>query len=232
MTFLNPDPMDPYNIYAPTCGSDTIQKIPKSKKVDARIWKKYLSFENHPFNSVSGSEFVKQYTPWLEEKNLEYGLKTEYNPCMGDWDPVYMNKKSVLEALNAYDHYDPTKNGVWPNTPDDWTYGSETQDIATLFPTFFENAPEWKITIVSGDVDAAVPFVGTQRWIECLGRDVVKDWKDWLYYDGFNNDVGGIVKVYDGLILQTVKGCGHTIPSYCPQQGFMFFQQFINGTFL
>ena len=36
------------------------------------------------------------------------------------------------------------------------------------------------IQVVSGDADAAVPFVGTERWIDCLGRNVVKDWSNWM----------------------------------------------------
>ena len=230
--------MDPYNIYAPTCG-DSMVDIDKNnnnkKKKCRKIPLKWLRYENNPLNSVSGNKFFKNYTPWINNKLKSYGFDENgyiYNPCMGNWDPVYMTTTDVLESIHASSEYNPTTNGVWPNTPDSWKYGSETQDIALLFPQIFKQAPDWKITVVSGDADAAVPFVGTQRWVECLGRKVIKDWADWIYFDGFNNDVGGIVKVYDGLILQTVKGCGHTIPSYCPQQGFLFFQDFINGTFL
>jgi len=69
--------------------------------------------------------------------------------------------------------------------------------------------------------------MGTERWIECLGREVVRDWNNW-WMDG---DVAGSYKIYDGITFETVKGCGHTIPTYCPEQGFLFFEQYINGTY-
>ena len=31
--------------------------------------------------------------------------------------------------------------------------------------------------------------------------------------------------------FQTVKHCGHTIPTYCPQPGFQFFKDFVDGTY-
>ena len=86
---------------------------------------------------------------------------------------------------------------------------SPLQDIALLFPEFFAKAPHWKIAVVSGDADSAVPFMGTERWIECLGRNVVKDWRNWF----LNGDVAGSVINYENIALVTVKGAGHTIPT-------------------
>jgi hypothetical protein len=57
-------------------------------------------------------------------------------------------------------------------------------DIMVPYFERFINETDWRILIWSGDVDAAVPFIGTQRWIECLGQDVKRDWNNW-----FTNDV-------------------------------------------
>jgi serine carboxypeptidase-like clade 2 len=64
-----------------------------------------------------------------------------------------------------------------PNKPKNWNYGDETADIALLFPEFFTKAPNWRLLVVSGDADAAVPFIGTERWIQCLGRPDKKPWR-------------------------------------------------------
>lgn len=48
----------------------------------------------------------------------------------------------------------------------------------------FLRETDWRVLVRSGDADAAVPFEGTQRWIECLGQPVVEDWDQW-----FTNDV-------------------------------------------
>lgn len=34
-----------------------------------------------------------------------------------------------------------------------------------------------------------------------------------------DKDVAGARLQYDGVEFITVKGCGHTIPTYCPKQG-------------
>jgi len=79
---------------------------------------------------------------------------------------------------------------------------------------------------VSGDADAAVPFLGTERWMECLQRPVANDWRKWE----LDGDVAGMIKDWDHISLVTVKGCGHTIPTYCPEAGYAFFANWLNGT--
>ena len=63
------------------------------------------------------------------------------------------------------------------------TTGDEKEDIALLFPKFFKLAPHWKIAVVSGTADAAVPFLGTERWMECLSQPVLEDWQLWYMND-------------------------------------------------
>ena len=80
----------------------------------------------------------------------------------------------------------------------------------------------------SGDADAAVPYIGTERWIECLGRPVAQDWAPWFTDDAaFGPQVGGMVKVFDRISFLTVKGCGHTVQTYCPQQGYDYYHQWL-----
>ena len=146
----------------------------------------------------------------------------------GDTEIVFLgrgatdDKGNVLAALHATSHPNPK----WPGDRPGWKYGDEKEDVALLFPDFFANASEWKIAVVSGTADAAVPFVGTQRWLECLGRPVKTDWKDWF----LNSDVAGAIKQFDRIDFVTVKGCGHTIPTYCPEAGFAILDNWLNDT--
>ena len=85
-----------------------------------------------------------------------------------------------------------------------WSYGDETEDIALLFTDVFfadERAKDWKIWVVSGTADAAVPFIGTERWMNCLNRTIETDWSYWY----LNQDVAGAQLDYDGISLVTVK---------------------------
>jgi len=99
------------------------------------------------------------------------------------------------------------------------------KDIALLFPKFFAKRPDWKILVVSGTADAAVPFIGTQRWMGCLGRNVVNDTRSWL----LDGQVAGSIMDWEGISLATVKGCGHMIPLYCPEAGYAFFANWLSG---
>lgn len=41
--------------------------------------------------------------------------------------------------------------------------------------------------------------------------------------------VGGYLEAYKGLLLITVRGAGHTVPSYQPQRALTLFSSFLDG---
>merc|ERR1711964_949696 len=95
-----------------------------------------------------------------------------------------------------------------------------------LFPMFLEKVPHWNIEIVSGTSDPNCPFTGTFRWVNCLGRTINVDTYDWTV-----NDIpAGKTTEYEGITLTTVKGCGHVIPTYCPEPGLEFLRNFFSRT--
>ena len=49
------------------------------------------------------------------------------------------------------------------------------------FATVLRHISSWRILIYSGDADSAVPFIGTQRWIQCLNSPITSDWANWNY---------------------------------------------------
>eukprot|EP01006_Ploeotia_vitrea_P013418 TRINITY_DN35136_c0_g1_i1.p1 TRINITY_DN35136_c0_g1~~TRINITY_DN35136_c0_g1_i1.p1 ORF type:complete len:460 (-),score=60.53 TRINITY_DN35136_c0_g1_i1:63-1442(-) len=169
-----------------------------------------------------GDKFVSMYTPFLDHLRLKYDIGTHYNPCATRWTPPYMRQDDVIKAVHAKKLTDRK----WPSPPADWQYGNERQDIAKLFPTFFEKAPHWRIAIYSGAADSAVPFMGTERWINCLKRPVETEWYNWFY----EKDVAGSVKKWDKIMFFTIKGCGHTVPSYCPPQSLEYFSKWLDNT--
>ena len=62
--------------------------------------------------------------------------------------------------------------------------------------------------------------------MECLARPVTADWRAWKLH----GDVAGMVKDWaPKLSLVTVKGCGHTIPTYCPEAGYAFLDNYLYG---
>lgn len=194
-----PSPLDPYNVLAPTCHND----------------------------AEAGEEYVRRNSPGLIRLREKYNMNVSYNPCINRWTPQYLNEPEVLKAIHVDKHY--TRH--WPSDAKGWYYNEGPEgakkDIALIFPKFFEKRPDWKIVVVSGTADAAVPFLGTERWMKCLNRPVVKDMTAWM----LDGDVAGMVKTWDKIQLVTVKDCGHTIPTYCPKAGLAFFQNWMDGTF-
>ncbi len=196
---LVPTPLDFYDILVPTCHDSDKQSVGMT----------------HP------------HMPFLRHMRDTYGLDlggaSAYDPCLSALTSEYINQPNVLAAINAKANPDRK----WPGHPSNWGYNQgvegEKKNIALLFPKFFAGAPDWKIWVVSGTADSAVPFLGTERWMNCLGRKVTSEWQPWL----LNKDVAGVVKQYDGMAFVTVKGCGHTIPTYCPEAGYQFFANYL-----
>lgn len=61
----------------------------------------------------------------------------------------------------------------------------------------------------SGDVDGAVPSLGTEGWIASLGWNTTNLWRPYMYDD----QVAGYLEVYEGgLTYATVHGAGHMAP--------------------
>ena len=183
--------------------------------------------------AAAADALVARRHPYLAEFRRRHGRGAgsanplAYNPCINNWTPPYMARPDVLRAINV--DPDRAQQWPWPGDAPGWSYNQgqagEKNDIAELFPFFFEKAPQWKILVVSGTADSAVPFMGTERWMNCLKRPVVNDFRKWT----LDEDVAGMIIDWDRISLATVKGCGHTIPTYCPAAGFQFFDNWLTG---
>lgn len=187
---------------------------------DVDLYGIYFPFCNDPAPSIangglvaSATQYVKGWNPMFER----FLPHMEYYPCLTNYMTVYMNLPSVQTAL----HVLPTK---WTWISSIMQYGPRYDSMVPLYRRFFKEAPQWRILVFSGDGDGAVPFLSTQRWIECLGRPIVKDWTFWKH----NNQVQGAFKTYDRLTMLTAKGCGHMLSMYCPEQGWVMFDRWIN----
>jgi serine carboxypeptidase-like clade 2 len=175
--------------------------------------------------SKTGHAFVESSTPFLKHMAVKYGMDVSYDPCMEDYATAYLNTEAVQEAIHARPgtNWRPS-GGIKYDNPGDM--------MAPYFTRFIAET-DWRILIWSGDVDAAVPFEGTQKWIECLGQPVTTDWKNWYTNDEvYGRQIGGSYKVYEGISFLTIKGCGHTVQSYCPQLGYEYYHDWlINGLY-
>lgn len=77
----------------------------------------------------------------------------------------------------------------------------------------------------SGDVDGAVPTVGTQNWIATLDWATTTDWQSYMY----GGQVAGYFETYTGgFTFATVHGAGHMAPQFKPPQTYKLINSWIN----
>ncbi|PWA35889.1 peptidase S10, serine carboxypeptidase, Alpha/Beta hydrolase fold protein [Artemisia annua] len=82
----------------------------------------------------------------------------------------------------------------------------------------------------SGDHDMNFPYVGTEKWIRSLNLPVASPWNPWLV----NDQVAGYRVTYTkdrySLLYATVKGAGHSIPLYKPEETWVILDQWLAST--
>ncbi|XP_021715606.1 serine carboxypeptidase II-3-like [Chenopodium quinoa] len=142
-----------------------------------------------------------------------------YDPCSSKYVTTYLNTKEVQKALHA-------KPKRWESC-----IGFRWQDSSfTVLPIIQKliasNISMW---MYSGDVDGRVPVTSSKYSINILKLPVKDAWRPWYDTD---NQVGGYVVGYEGMVFVTVRGAGHLVPSYQPKRALIMFSSFLQGKLL
>lgn len=75
-----------------------------------------------------------------------------------------------------------------------------------------------------------VSLIDTQRSIEQLNLEIVKEWHSWYYLgEDAANQIGGYATKYNNLTLATVRGAGHMVPQWRRKQAYQMFSTFLRG---
>ena len=122
----------------------------------------------------------------------------------------------------------------------DFHYTRTEPNLLTKLPAMFA---KYRVLIYSGDADAQIPTLGTERWVTGLGLPALagKGWRPWRV-DG---NTAGYVIEYDTssgsghgadgsgnngeFLFMTVKAAGHMAPTYKRSQSLAMYQRFISG---
>jgi carboxypeptidase C (cathepsin A) len=135
----------------------------------------------------------------------------------------YLNDPDVQSAIH-----------VNQNLPYQWSICSNvvnySKNTFTVVPIYEELIKAKKqILVYSGDVDGAVPYVGTEAWINSMNLPINSLWQEWFITDNEGSQVAGYVTYYQGLTFATVKGAGHMVPQYAPEAAYYMFTNFVSG---
>lgn len=164
------------------------------------------------------------YTPWVCPNS---GL-VEEDPLEGDSLPPctygiplmnYFDDATVRADL----HIDPNV-GAWNmcTGPPAFNYTSLPQASQWIYEELYGKI---RMMHFSGDVDGAVPTIGTQNWIDSLNWTIQQPWTEWDYA----GQVAGWSIVYENdFTFITVHGSGHMVPEDKPAQAHKMLYNWIN----
>ncbi|KAF5789942.1 putative carboxypeptidase D [Helianthus annuus] len=123
------------------------------------------------------------------------------------------NQRNTSTVPGSIDNFDP----CWQSILEFYLNDSMVQKALHAKPTSWE--------LCSGDVDARVPVTASRYSINILNLPIETAWRPWY----LNKEVGGYLEAYKGLLLITVRGAGHAVPSYQPQRALALFSSFLGG---
>jgi len=173
-------------------------------------------------NSGSSQGFTKRPMNKLEKHLREINAPGGPVECLdGGAAQAYLDQPSVRTAIHV-----PSVNqiGQWELCTSKLIY---TENWGSLLPNYKDQIiPFIRVLIYNGDVDACVPYNGNEWWTSSLNFSVVKPWTQWEV-DG---QVAGYLTNYESSFqFITIKGAGHMVPEYKPEQGLSFYTQWLAG---
>lgn len=173
----------------------------------------------------SHEQWIKEQGPDGAAESFGFNQLSLYEPCYRNpvditakREPIgcinctalteYLNSPKVQSAIHAQTHMGP-----W-GAITKLDYDRSVASVVDLYPTLIS---KYRVMIYSGDSTTNCNFMGSDAWIESLGRPITRDWRPWHAEEsGYGNQVGGWIKEYDLITLATIRGAGHMAPQYRP----------------
>ncbi|KAF8398711.1 hypothetical protein HHK36_014568 [Tetracentron sinense] len=166
-------------------------------------------------NFAVGPRFFTQHELW-------HNIPSGYDPCTEDYVEKYFNRQDVQAALHA----NVTKLS-YPYTACSGVIRSWNDSPDTVLPIIQKllNAG-LRVWVYSGDTDGRVPVTSTRYSINEMGLRITEGWRAWFH----KGQVAGWVVTYDGgLTFATVRGAGHQVPVFAPEQSLSLFSHFLSA---
>ncbi|KAK9073965.1 hypothetical protein SSX86_006559 [Deinandra increscens subsp. villosa] len=156
-------------------------------------------------------------TPNQRNTSIIPGSINNFDPCWQYILEFYLNDSMVQNAL----HVKPTSWDLCSDVITSWNDSAVT--ILPIIKYLIENGQ--RLWVFSGDIDGRVPITSSRYSINALDLPIETAWRPWY----LNKEVGGYLEGYKGLLLITVRGAGHTVPSYQPERALALFSSFLGG---
>jgi len=199
--------MDPYALDFPVCSQKSL--------ATGRHERHTLLSHIRRSGSLVDRRHVKGYFP------------ADYQPCDANWATMYLNQKSVQEAIHV-------------RNPGSIRWGecsninyNMTDVVAPMMPIYkylIDKQLGLNIMIYSGDDDSVCATLGSQQFIWDLGYENDEKWAQWK----LDGQVAGYTTHFrgrgnNGFRFTTVHGAGHMVPATRPAQSLQVFKNFLSG---
>ncbi|GMI78514.1 serine carboxypeptidase-like 40 [Hibiscus trionum] len=174
-------------------------------------------YQSQGFMEMGVIDLYGIYAPHCNLSAPKHGLNGDvmnFDPCSDFHVVSYLNLANVQAALHA-------KVTKWSGCSDvGWT-----DSPTSILPEIRHLARKIRVWIYSGDTDGRVPVTSSRYAIKSLELPVETAWRPWYS----NSEVGGYVVGYKGMVFTTVRGAGHTVPSYQPERALTMITSFLQG---
>ncbi|KAE9458523.1 hypothetical protein C3L33_09574, partial [Rhododendron williamsianum] len=182
-----------------------------------------IQYLDQGYEEVGHIDHFDIYAPLCNSsapKTPSPGSVNNFDPCSDYYVTSYLNLPEVQKALHAIN----TTWSLCSNVIRHWA-----DRPSTVLPTIKQLiASGIRLWVYSGDVDGVIPVTSSRYAINTLKLPVTNAWRAW--YSNGTVEVGGYVVEYEGLVLTTVRGSGHEVPSYQPERALVMISSFLLGT--
>ncbi|MQL82927.1 hypothetical protein Taro_015394 [Colocasia esculenta] len=168
---------------------------------------------------IAGESYAGHYIPQLAYKILHNNKLIKGNQTVIKLRGIAVSRATIciqLDCWPPWSFHDPSSATInWRDAP------------STVLPTIRSLMNSGlRIWFYSGDIDGRVPITATKYAIEKLKPlEEITPWYPWHSH----GEVGGYAVEYKGLVLVTVRGAGHLVPSYQPTRALTMFSSFLEG---
>eukprot|EP00002_Diphylleia_rotans_P035583 TRINITY_DN7779_c0_g1_i1.p1 TRINITY_DN7779_c0_g1~~TRINITY_DN7779_c0_g1_i1.p1 ORF type:complete len:447 (-),score=76.75 TRINITY_DN7779_c0_g1_i1:108-1448(-) len=127
----------------------------------------------------------------------------------------YFNERTTKDAFHA-------ANVRWTMCSDVLRY---QKTILSVLDYYRYLVPKYRALVYTGNTDAAVTYLGTERSVFALGLTETAAWRPWEV----NRQVAGYVNEFGKLAFVTVNGVGHMVPEWERERGYELFRRFLEN---
>jgi len=133
----------------------------------------------------------------------------------------YFNLPEVRDALHI-----PDTVGKWDMCNNTYNYSADEKGSIWVWEELHNATENYRFLKYSGDVDGAVPTLGTEKWIYDLDWTVLEKYRPYYLSNG---ELGGYIEERDGMTFATVHGAGHMVPQYKRPEAYYLIKNWVEG---